>query len=202
MHKFSLLIFTFLFATISAKAQTSISVELNTLSYQITDTQPDILKTKLSSDGKLAFEPAVVLGFDAYASSRSALHISQSFIWDKASHVAGATSVMIKFRLLKSYKHSLNIALGPVFHYRQSWADISGYENETIYNTASDWQYKFSWISGKMEYNYYLNKMNDLSISLMHIQPESVGLAIGFKHWINKKPRKKKRGCISCPSFH
>ncbi len=183
-------------------AQSSISIKASTLTYQITDTQPDLIKMKLSENGKLAIEPGIVFSYNIFASARSALNISQAFILDKASHLAGSTSAMVKFRLIKLYQHSFYVSIGPSFHYRKTWADLDGYKNESAYNNSEEWQHKLSWISGALEYNYYMNKMNDLSISLLHIQAESVGLAIGFKHWISKKPSKKKRGCISCPSFH
>ncbi len=184
-----------------AKTQSNISVKLNSLTYQISDTQPDILHRTLSENGKLATEPGIVFAFDGYASPTAALHISQSFIYDKGSHLAGASSVMVKFRLLKYYQHSLYAAFGPTFHYRQTWENIDGYKPENYYKQGSDWQYKISWLSGEIEYNYYINKMNDLSVSLLHIQARSIGFAIGFKHWISKHQRKK-RGCISCPGLH
>jgi hypothetical protein len=73
--------------------------------------------------------------------------------------------------------------------------------DEPVYVDTGEWQHKFSWLSGEIEYNLYMNKFTDLCISLNHIQAESMGLAVGFKYWINKKPRKK-RGCVSCPGFH
>lgn len=183
------------------EAQTNVSLKLSTLSYQFTETQPDLLKLNLTSNGKLAIEPGLIFSFEAYASSNTALKISQAVIIDKATHLAGATQIMIKFRVAKSFKHALYMAIGPAFHYRKTWADMNGYIDEPVYTTSGDWQHKFSWLSGEIEYNYYLNKMTDLSISLNHIQAESIGLAVGLKFWINKKPRKK-RGCISCPGLH
>lgn len=184
-----------------ATGQTNVSLKLSTLSYQFTETQPDLLKMNITSDGKLAAEPGLVIAYEAYASSNTALKISQAILLDKAAHLAGATQIMIKFRVAKSFKHALYMAIGPVFHYRKTWADIDTYINEPVYTTSGDWQHKFSWLSGEIEYNYYLNKMTDLSISLNHIQAESIGLEVGLKYWINKKPRKK-RGCISCPGLH
>ena len=182
-------------------AQTNFSIKVSTVTYQFTETQPELTKLKLSSDGKIAVEPGVIIAYEAYANSNTALKLTQIAILDKASYLAGATSAMIKFKLLKSFKHSFYVALGPTFHYRQSWADMEEYVDEPVYNSNDDWQHKFSWLSGEIEYNYYLNKVTDLSISLNHIQAESIGLAIGVKYWINKKPRKK-RGCISCPGLH
>jgi hypothetical protein len=185
----------------SVLSQQNISVKLHTLSYQFTETQPDLLKLNLSSNGQLAAEPGIILAYEAYANSKTALKLSQAVIMDKASHLAGATSVMIKFKLVKSFKHSFYLAIGPTFHYRKNWADMEDYVDEPIYNSNEEWQHKFSWLSAEIEYNLYLTKVTDLSISLNHIQAESIGLAVGFKYWINKKPRKK-RGCISCPGFH
>lgn len=185
----------------SVCAQTNFSLKANTITYQFTETQPELTNLKLSGNGKIAAEPGLIIAYEAYANSNTALKLSQAIILDKASHLAGATSAMIKFKLLKSFKHSFYIALGPTFHYRKNWADMEGYIDEPVYNSNEDWQYKISWLSAEVEYNFYLNKMTDLSISLNHIQAESIGLAVGFKYWINKKPRKK-RGCISCPSLH
>jgi hypothetical protein len=182
-------------------AQNNISLKCTSLSYQFTETQPEILKMQLSNNGKLAFEPGLILAYEGYASSSTALKLSQSAIIDKAMHLSGTTQVMIKFRISKSFKHSFYFGFGPAFHYRKSWSDIEGYVDEPIYNQSKDWQYKFNWFSGEMEYNYYLTKYSDLSISLNHTQAESIGIAIGYKYWINKNPPKK-RSCIACPGLH
>ena len=105
-----------------------------------------------------------------------------------------------KIKLIKSFKHSIYFAVGPGIYYRKSWSDIEGYTNEPIYNESSGWQYKFSWLSGEIEYNYYITKYSDFTVSINNTQAESIGIAFGLKYWINKNPGKKK-GCVSCPSF-
>jgi hypothetical protein len=184
-----------------ALAQNNVGFKLNTFTYQFSDVQPELAKLKLSQNGQFAIEPGIIFSYEEFASSNTAIKISQSFILDKALHLAGASQIMIKFRIAKSFKHSVYMALGPVFHFRQTWASDDTYINEPIYNSSIGWQYKFSWISGEIEYNYYLNKYTDFSVSLNHIQAESIGLAFGLKRWINKNP-KKKRGCVSCPGLH
>jgi len=200
MYLKNILSVVLIFSCLCLRAQNSVSLKLNRLTYQITETQPDLLKLKLSSDGQLAVEPGILFSYETYATSNTALKLSQALLLDKASHLAGATSIMIKFKVAKSFKHSLYMALGPTFHFRNSWVDMESYLDEPVYNSTETWQHKFSWLSAEIEYNYYINKKTDLSISLNHIQAESVGVAIGFKYWINKKPRKK-RGCISCPGL-
>ena len=182
-------------------AQNNVGFKLNTFTYQFSEVQPELAKLKLSQNGQFAIEPGIIITYDEYASSNTAIKISQSFILDKALHLAGASQVMIKFRIVKSFKHSLYLALGPVLHFRQTWASDETYIDEPIYNTSLDWQYKFSWISGEIEYNYYLDKYTDFSVSLNHCQAESIGIAFGIKRWINKSP-KKKRACVSCPGLH
>ncbi len=199
--KISLLVGFLIIKVEYANSQSNISIKLNTLTYQITEPQTNIINRTLSDNGKLALEPGVVFSYDAYASPTAALHISQAFIFDKASHLAGATGLMVKFRIIKYYQHSFYVAFGTSLHYRQTWENIDGYLPESAYKESSDWQYKFNWLSGEIEYNYYINKMNDLSFSVLHIQAETVGFAIGIKHWISKHQRKK-RGCVSCPGLH
>jgi len=201
-NNFQIVLFLIIFQSgFFVLAQNNISLKLTSLTYQFTETQPDILKLNLSDNGQLALEPGLLFSYEGYASAATAIKISQLLILDKAMHFAAKTQLMIKFRLVKSFKHSFYFAFGPGFNYRKSWADIEGYVDEPIYTTKSDWQYKLNWLSGEMEYNYYLNKYTDLSISINQVQAESIGIAVGLKYWINKTPSKK-RGCISCPSFH
>ncbi len=190
----------FLLSFIQIIAQNNISLKLTNLSYQLTETQPDLIKLKISENGQLALEPGLLFSYEGYASSTTALKLVQSIILDKAMHISGMTQLMIKFRLVKSFKHSFYFGFGPAYHYRKSWADMEGYVDEPIYNESTDWQHRLNWLSGEIEYNYYLTKRSDLSISINHTQAESIGIAFGYKYWLNKNPGKKK-GCVSCPSF-
>jgi hypothetical protein len=189
------------FATLSISAQNNISFKLSTISYQFTDLQPELADLKISDNGKLAFEPGLIFSYEGYASPITAIKFLQSAIFDKALHFSATSQIMIKFRLVKSFKHSFYFGFGPAFHYRKSWSDMSTYETEELYTEKSGWQYKMNWLSGELEYNFYIGKFSDLSVSINHTQAESIALAVGYKYWINKKPLKKK-GCISCPGLH
>lgn len=182
-------------------AQNNFSLKLSPISYQFSDVQPELVKLKPGGDGKLAFEPGLLFSYEEFAGSNTSLKVSQAIILDKATKLSGSTQIMIKFRAIKYFKHSVYAGFGPIVHYRQSWTTIENYVPEPAYKIAGDWQYKFSWLSGEVEYNYYLNKYTDLSVSLNQTQAESIGLAIGFKYWFSKSP-KKKRGCVSCPGLH
>lgn len=189
------------FSTGFAKSQSNINIKLSTLSYQFTDNNAGLAKLKLNENGKLAFEPGIIFAYESFATPLASLKFNMALFMDKATKLAGFPQVLIRIRLFNAFKHSMTLGLGPALFFRQTWADINGYVEDNIYTNSGSWQYKMAWLSGELEYNYYLSKNSNLSVSLNIVNPESVGLAIGYKYWISKKP-KRKRGCISCPSFH
>ncbi len=203
-HKSFIVVFAIVFIGLStyfAKSQSNVNIKLTTLSYQFTDNNTELAKQKLGASGKLAFEPGFIFSYESFATPAASLKVAMALYYDKASKMAGFPQVMIRFRLFNAYKHSLSMGFGPAFYFRQTWAYLDGYQDDGIFTEAGDWQYKMAWLSGELEYNYYISKNANLSVSLNMINPESVGLAIGYKYWISKKP-KRKRGCVTCPSFH
>jgi hypothetical protein len=189
------------FCFIFTDAQSNINIKLNTFTYQFTDNNTQLAKLKLSGNGKFALEPGLIFAYEAFASPVTSLKINTALLMDKAGKFAGFPQVLIRIRLFNAYKHSMTLGVGPAFYFRQTWANISGYEANDVYSGDGAWQFRPVWFSGEIEYNYYLSKMSNLSVSLNLINPESIGLAVGYKYWISKKS-KRKRGCISCPSFH
>ena len=184
-----------------AKSQSNINIKLSTISYQFTDNNIELVNRKIGKSGKLALEPGLIFAYESFATPASSIKVAMALYYDKASKLAGFSQVMIRFRLFNAYKHSMSIGFGPAFYFRQTWATLDGYQDDGVYTDSGDWQYKMAWLSGELEYNYYLTKNSNLSVSFNLINPESLGLAIGYKYWISKKP-KRKRGCISCPNFH
>ncbi len=182
-------------------AQSNVNFKLNTFTWQFTDNNAHLAKLKLDDKGQFAIEPGLIAAYEAFASPLTSLKINMALLMDKAGKFAGFPQILFRFRLFNAYKHSMTIGLGPAFYFRQTWVDIEGYEANDVYQGDGSWQFRPIWITGEIEYNYYLTKMSNLSVSLGLINPESIGLAVGYKYWISKKS-KRKRGCISCPSFH
>ena len=185
----------------TAKSQSNVNIKLLTLSYQFNDNNTNLANRSIDEDGRLAFESGFIFAYETFANTTTSLKIATSFYYDKASKLAGFQQVLIRFRLFNAFKHSMSVGFGPSFNFRQTWATMDGYKDYGIYNNNGDWQTKMSWLSGELEYNYYISKNANLSVSINLINPQSVGLAVGYKYWISKKP-KRKRGCVSCPSFH
>ena len=178
-------------------AQSNISAALGGLGADFgSKKNAPLYKIKADNDGKILLEPGIRLGGEVYASDITSLKFAQTIKLDCMQKIAFSTQVMIRFRLFKIYKHSLSLGIGPCGFYRQTWEDIEGYIDDEVYHNGS-FQTKVCWMSGELEYNYYLTKKLDLSVAVVHGNPEGIGLAVGIKHWISRKSSH----CNTCPSF-
>ncbi len=179
-------------------AQSNLSLDFTSIGLDFGDGENvPIYKLKASENGKTILEPGIRLAGEAYSSDVVSLKVAQTIRMDEMHKLAMSTQLCVRLRLMKIYKHSINIAVGPQIFYRQTWQSEAGYIDEGVYKSGS-FQSKMTWLSGELEYNYYLNKHNDLSICIFHLNPEAAGVAVGFKHWISRKSNK----CNTCPSFH
>ena len=181
-----------------AMAQSNISLDFTSIGIDFGDgVNAPIYKLKAGDGGKAILEPGIRLAGEVYNTDVVSLKAAQTIRFDEMKKLAMSTQVMLRFRMLKIYKHSVNIAIGPQLFYRKTWQSESGYTDEGLYKSGQ-FQTRMNWLSGELEYNYYINKHNDLSLCIMHLNPEAMGFAIGFKHWISRKSNK----CDTCPSFH
>lgn len=195
--KISVFILLLLF-NIQLFAQSNISARLISVCVNPYDTiNNSLYKNNILKDGLLTIEPGINFAAEVYGNDYTSIKFVQSMRYDACSKIAGSTQVMLRFRLLKKWKSSLTFGIGPIYFYRQTWATIEGYTNEDFYLQSGTIQHKVNWLSGEIEYNHYLTKHSDLSISINHISPRSFGLLIGYKYWFSRKSSK----CNTCPSY-
>ena len=199
----------FILISISVKSQNNFSVKLFGFSFLPSEQKNTHIKPERQfSDGKVALEAGIILGYEWFIREDFvSMKISQTLFDDRAGKLAGATSLMFRARIFKSKtqrynaqsRHSIYIGLGSALFYRKNWSEIEGYEDENIYKDENNWQYKFGFITGEIEYNFAFSKTTDISLSINHIHPEGFTLALGLKFWISKKIKNKP---CNCPSFH
>lgn len=184
--------------SLSLMAQSNIGLDITSIGFDFGDGEnADIYKMKVGDGKSTLMEPGLRFSGEVYASDITCLKFAQTLRFDSMNKLAMSSQIMLRVRIFKIYKHSLGIGVGPTAFYRQTWENEPGYSDKGVYSSGS-MQTKVNWLSAEMEYNYYLNKHNDLSVCLIHLNPESMGIAIGFKHWISRKSNK----CNTCPSFH
>ena len=191
----STLFFVFSF---EAKSQQNISLSLLGPGFDFGDKENSaIYKTLPSEDKAFLLEPGLRFGVELYANPATSFKLAQVVRFDSMHKIALSTQMMIRFRLFKVYKHSLSFGFGPTMFYRQTWENIDGYIDEKLYENKNKLQTKINWVSAELEYNYWISKLNDVSFSVVHLHPEAMGFAVGFKHWFTRKGSK----CGTCPSF-
>lgn len=199
MKKILFSILATIVAIYSCHAQSNISIGVTGFGFEFGDAEnASIYKLKIGDGTKALLEPGIRLGAEVYATPATSIKFAQTFRIDEMQQIAMSTQAMIRFRIFRIYKHSLSVGIGPTAFYRQTWQDFDGYVDEGVYTGHHKFQGKISWLSAEVEYNYVISKYNDLSFCVTHMNPESMGFAIGFKHWFSRKSNK----CGTCPSFH
>jgi len=179
-------------------AQSSFSARLITVTSHPFAKQNLILhKNPIDNNGYITFEPGLILSYDKYLVNKFAIRISTSVMNDRYKTHTGYSQVMLKYKILKYYKHSVYIGFGPAIHYSSNKSNIENYTNEDNYKIANNTMYKIAWLSGMAEYNYYISKKIDFVVALNHTDTRSLGISIGVRFDI---PDPNGKGC-DCPSF-
>jgi hypothetical protein len=151
----------------------------------------------LDKKGYLTFEPGLIISFDRHLIKKYSVNVSTAILNDRFNYLAGYSQVMVKYNLFKIYKHSLNVGFGPSIQYEANKTKVPGYVNEDHLQVVGNTGYKISWISGMLEYNFFLSKELGFSLCLNHIHPRSIALSLGMRFDI---PDPNGKGC-DCPSF-
>ena len=196
----NLLIITILFLTtiIQLNSQNSLSARVITVStHPFAESNLALHKNPIDNLGYVTLEPGLILSYDRYLFKKFSFRFSTAVMNDRFNLLAGYSQILLKYKILKYYKHSLYVGFGPAIHYSTNKIYIENYVNEDNYSIVNNTMYKFSWLSGLVEYNYYMTKEIDLALALNHIHPRSVALSIGVRFDI---PDPNGKGC-NCPSF-
>ena len=181
---FTLLVLGLLGSLQSAKAQGA---------YLIKASGPMLrLGSLYEGQNRVEFIPGGQIGFEQYLGSRTtgikfiqAIHIPQS------GQVYLTSQFMFKFRLYKR-KHAFGMGIGPVL-FAQNFVP----ERPDEWMLKSTWYLRNEWMSGELEYCYYLNPRFRLSFSVNQLAFQTVTLSAGIKYWLAYSDRKN----CNCPSF-
>ncbi len=181
-------------------SQQTVSVKLHSLSaHPFADKNLSLHQHKINADGTLTFEAGIYVGYDNQFSRKTALHISASVLSDRFNGISAYTQAGINYQIFRSGRHSIYIGFGPAFFVASSREDITAYVNEEDFNQANTLpNYKFSFLSGFLNYDIILNKKTALNFGINHSQPESVSLTAGIR--FRKIGGKHGKGC-DCPSY-
>jgi len=179
-------------------AQSSLSARLLTVSvHPFAEQNLPLHQNTIDNSGYITFEPGLILSYDRFLAKKISFRFSTAVMNDRYNTLAGYSQIMLKYKLLKYYKHSFYIGFGPAVFYETDKSNVDGWINEDKYNLSGNTLYKIGWISGMLEYNYYLTKKIDFAVSLNHSHSKSFALSLGVRFDI---PDPNGKGC-DCPSF-
>ncbi len=179
-------------------SQSSLSVRLLTVStHPFAKQNLSLHQNTIDNAGYVTFEPGLIISYDRYLAKNLSVRLSTSVMNDRYNTLAGYSQIMLKYKVLKYYKHSLYIGFGPSVFYETGKSGIENWVNEDNYKTANHTLYKFGWLSGMVEYNYYLNKHLDFALTLNHTHSKSLAISAGVRFDL---PDPNGKGC-DCPSF-
>ncbi len=178
--------------------QSNIFVKILTLSTNFERGENDSLyKNKISKNGFLTLEPALLVGIETFADSKTSIKFHQSLGFDAVSHLCGFTQIMIRRQIWEYYRNKIFAGIGPTLFLRESWSNIPEYKQDNSFEKQEKIEYSISWFSGEIEYNRKFSKRNDLTISLNHNHPWSFCVAVGWKFWFTRETKKP----CNCPTY-
>lgn len=193
--------FALLFLQRQVSAQTNIGVKAFAVGAHPFEEANKVLNMNaIDEKGNFALEPGFYLSLEQYVSDDMvALKMHQSIHRDRLNKLAGSTHVGVQVYLYRDKRQSLSFGLGPTLYFRGNWSEVEGYEFDDFYETNQEWQYKLQFITGELQYNYYLGKHLDFAVSLNQFEARGLTLAVGANYWLTSKPRRKNN--CNCPSF-
>ena len=179
-------------------AQSSLSARLLTVSvHPFAEHNLPLHQSAIDNNGYITLEPGLILSYDRFLAEKISFRFSTAVMNDRYNMLAGYSQIILKYKLFKYYKHSFYIGFGPAVFYETDKSNLETWINEDNYNLSGNTLYKIGWISGMLEYNYYLTKEIDFALSLNHSHSKSLALSIGIRFDI---PDPNGKGC-NCPSF-
>lgn len=143
---------------------------------------PEIFPNRLDEKGYLTVNYGALVGYDRFiVRDVHAIRVEQGLYADCSASLAGFTHLGWRGRIFKKNRHSMNGGIGPTLVYRRDWNRLEGYTDAGYFNKIGEWQYKFYWYAGELEYNYKLKEKMDLSVSIVPGLPELVSVAVGVR---------------------
>lgn len=83
----------------------------------------------------------------------------------------------------KNEQYRGSFSFGPLFYYRKNWNKIEGYKTDTNFINLSKneiWERKFVWYGGQIQFDYYWNHKDAISVNLLPGHPYIYAMSVGF----------------------
>jgi hypothetical protein len=81
--------------------------------------------------------------------------------------------------------HRISMSVGPLFYYRKNWHEIGAYvPTPGFMNNSKDykWETKLVWYGGQIQYDYFVNDQNAISVNFLPGYPYIYALSAGWEY--------------------
>ena len=158
------------------------SVKALGVSYHLRTSQaPELFPNKLDKEGRAVVNYGAIIGYDRFVVGQDvSLRLQQGLYADCAAALGGFMHIGFRGKILRAGNHSLLGGIGPTLVYRQDWNQLDGYRDDGFFSSNGQWQYRFFWYAGELEYYYTFKENQQLGVTLIPGLPEL--MLVGFSY--------------------
>ncbi len=159
-----------------------------------TDGNEQFYRYKINKKGNLTFFRSITFCFSYNFSPYLGIKAVQTFLVnDCTGHFAGVSHVGINLLddivNFKSEKHQGSFSFGPLFYYRRNWNKIEGYKTDSNFirlGKNKTWERKFVWYGGQIQYDYFFNNYQAVSVNFLPGYPYIYAVSTGMETVVGK----------------
>lgn len=171
----SLCVLLFILFSIGGNAQFTVGIKFGGLAFHQQKVNPNYYRLSIDKKGRwvgyLGCSITAGYQFNPYIGVK----IIQTLMpYDCAGKFSGITHIGIDFQDriigIDNAKHNLSASFGPLFYYRKNWAHVPNYYKDEGFvkqNVAGNWERKFVWYGGQIQYDFKLNQRHKLSTNFL-----------------------------------
>ena len=131
----------------------------------------NLFRFNLDRNGFFVLNPGIRIGFEYFIfEDIVSIKIAQGLYRDCANQFGGFSHIGFRCRVFQWGNHSFNGGIGPTFFFRRNWYKLEGYSGDDAFfrgGPEDNWQRRFIWWGGDLEYNYRINERFELSTSVI-----------------------------------
>lgn len=168
------ILFALLFSA-RANAQFTIGIKFGGLAFHQQKVNPNYYRLSLDKKGHwVAYLGCSITAGYQFNPFLGVKIIQTIMPYDCAGKFSGITHIGIDLQDrivgIDNAKHNFSTSVGPLFYYRKNWKDVPTYYTEEGFvkqNKVGDWERKFIWYGGQIQYDFRYNQNSELSTNFL-----------------------------------
>jgi hypothetical protein len=171
-------VFILLFVCQIVAAQWIVGVQYTGLAFH-----PKLYRGKLDRKGHFVMNGGLSFSASYFVNKNVGFRVNQTVMpQDCGGKWFGASQAGVVLRKDFTANDTGLLTMGPIFFYRQNWADLPDYQDDSFFRKSKNQrlQYKFVWHGGHVEYTRWLNGRSGVTVNLLPGIPEIFELSTGM----------------------